>query len=217
MMNILASIKALEYEDDYYLLGHKYRVLIMDMSLDVLNARGDAKTRYEIEVQNISPIKEDSEEIFIMPYHDSPGVTIPVGVFDPQARTATGIPLDVKWIISSEVLKRFAILLPKLEFEETIRFEVTLNEPEMFGQQEQEDYYDLSYMYPTEKAGLRIQMPHDWRVETVWINYGESFRPVRDELTDIGIYCRDERDVVSVQLNRPKLSLMYLTRWKWRM
>jgi len=213
------SVKSETYENDPYLAGYGYRVKTMELNLDV-NECGDAATTYNITIQRISAGQTEVKELdinrFVMPYHDSlTGVSLQD--FRLDAVTDAGESLEIEWIIASETLKRFNLILPQdFGFEEEKNVNISMFEPRLFDREEEFDYYDLNFFQPTEDAVVRILLPIHWKVSSVWVSYGESARPVRTELQKISKRSLKHRQLICLQLRRPKIGLTYLLRWKWK-
>lgn len=210
----LLQVKTKGYEYNPYLGNHKYRTLRFNLSLNV-EQNGDTKTKYDICLQKISYDKDKEPIKFKMPYHDTPNQKTPLDVFNIKARMKNkNRKLGVNWILGSNVWKRFNIVLPPLSFEQTHDFEVTMFEKSLFTKDEEEDFYDVVFYYPVEKATIEISFPWDWDFAEEKLVIGETGEVapciITKNRTRTG-----HSNLLSVQIKEPVVNLTYLIIWKW--
>jgi hypothetical protein len=201
------------YPHDPYLVSHDYRVKLLNLTLDV-EETGDTRTEYEFYLQSISRGNNTEPVRFRMPYHDTPSEKTTVADFNLKAKLlnpAKALPID--WILQSNVWKRFSITLPPLDFEQIHNFKVSMFERSLLIQDEEEEFYDVEFYYPTEKAIIKILFPHAWDFTDQRVVIAETGEPAPKVRTE-KIRTRHKTSL-NVDVERPEVGSTYLLIWRW--
>lgn len=205
-------IKSKSFKYDLYYGKYIYRLINLALILSV-DSNGNSKTLYSFSLQKISEEETTDEIFFKMPYHDTPNALTSLETFNLQAALKPdSSPLDIDWILRSNVWKRFRIKLPPLKYEETHKFSVSMFELKLFTKDEPSDFYDLIFYYPTEAATLKILMPKGWEVLNPRIVIGETGLPAKG-IEEISL---NEDRVIEIKFKKPEVGVTYLVIWDWK-
>lgn len=207
-------VKTMGYEYDPYLANYDYRATQFNIELDV-RENGDTNTEYGIRVQRIRRKLDREPIMFKMPYHDTPSQKTSMKEFNLQVMLASSRQQpQVDWILKSNVWKRFRLVLPPLEFEQDHFVAVTMFEKSLFEKDEQEDFYDTVFHYPTEDGRVDIVFPETWDIAEEKVVIGETGEKAT-EVVSIGTTRDRGRRRLSVCVKRPIVDATYLITWKW--
>jgi len=217
LQKLFERIIAKGYLYDPYLVSHDYRVQLLNLSLNV-NERGDTRTVYEFHLQRIAAGNDTEPVRFKMPYHDTPSEKTTVAEFNLKAKLlnppSRPEALRIDWILRSNVWKRFRVILPPLDFEQIHHFTISMFEKSLLLQDEDEEFYDVEFYYPTEEAVVQISFPDTWDFTDQRVVIAETGEPA-PRIEELAKTRARHKTSLHVKVKKPEVNSTYLLIWRW--